>query len=386
MMRRVSQRGEQLKITAGYTLLLICAAIFASATLSPAASPAKLEWQLEWEKTIVAAEKEGQVTLYGPPGITYQNAIGAFQNVFPKIKLVYVPGSGTNNAQRLVTERRAGRYLADLFVGGSGTLIEVLFDGNLLDPLPPMLLLPEVKDQSLWFNKIHTYADAKGQHVFMMAGNINTSLAGYNTKLTNTEGVKSHWDLLHPRWKGKIVAYDPRARGHIQSVRGVYHNPKLGGEFMRRFFSEMDVTVSRDQRLMVDWLAQGKFLLYVFATNNDIQEAKKKGLPVDSIDAPDDESHMSGGFGHMALVNKSPHPYAAKVMINWLLSKEGQLKWQEKTDNNSLRTDIPKGILTEPQSVPKACGRYMNTSLPQYQDIEAALKIVDEALAKAGKK
>jgi iron(III) transport system substrate-binding protein len=386
MMRRVSQRGEQLKITAGYTLLLICAAIFASATLSPAASPAKLEWQLEWEKTIVAAEKEGQVTLYGPPGITYQNAIGAFQNVFPKIKLVYVPGSGTNNAQRLVTERRAGRYLADLFVGGSGTLIEVLFDGNLLDPLPPMLLLPEVKDQSLWFNKIHTYADAKGQHVFMMAGNINTSLAGYNTKLTNTEGVKSHWDLLHPRWKGKIVAYDPRARGHIQSVRGVYHNPKLGGEFMRRFFSEMDVTVSRDQRLMVDWLAQGKFLLYVFATNNDIQEAKKKGLPVDSIDAPDDESHMSGGFGHMALVNKSPHPYAAKVMINWLLSKEGQLKWQEKTDNNSLRTDIPKGILTEPQSVPKAGGRYMNTSLPQYQDIEAALKIVDEALAKAGKK
>jgi iron(III) transport system substrate-binding protein len=107
---------------------------------------------------------------------------------------------------------------------------------------------------------------------------------------------------------------------------------------------------------------------------------------VDSIDAPDDESHMSGGFGHMALVNKSPHPYAAKVMINWLLSKEGQLKWQEKTDNNSLRTDIPKGMLTEPQSVPKASGRYMNTSLPQYQDIEAALKIVDEALAKAGKK
>jgi iron(III) transport system substrate-binding protein len=386
MMRRVSQKGTQLKKTAGYRQLLICTAIFASASLSLAASAPKLDWQLEWEKTIAAAEKEGQVTLYGPPGITYQNAIGAFQDSFPKIKLVYVAGSGTNNAQRLVTERRAGKYLADLFVGGSGTLIEVLFDGNLLEPLPPMLLLPEVKDQSLWFNKTHTYADAKGQHVFMMAGNINTSLAAYNTKLASPEGVKSHWDLLHPRWKGKIVAYDPRARGHIQNVRSVYHNPKLGGEFMRRFFSETDVTVSRDQRLMVDWLAQGKFLLYVFATNNDIQDAKKKGLPVDLIDAPDDESHMSGGFGHLALVNKAPHLHAAKVMVNWLLSKEGQLKWQEKTDNNSLRTDIPKGMLTEPQSVPKPGGRYMNTSLPQYQDIEAALKIVDEALAKAGKK
>jgi iron(III) transport system substrate-binding protein len=385
MRRQVSNREARLKSTK-YALLVIYAVTFASSSQLFAASALKLEWQLEWEKTIAAAEKEGQVTVYGPPGITYQNAIGAFQDSFPKIKLVYVPGSGTNNAQRLVTERRAGKYLADLFIGGSGTIIEVLFDGNLLDPLPAMLLLPEVKDQTAWFNKIHTYADAKGQYVFMMAGNINTSLAAYNNKLTSSEGVKSHWDLLHPRWKGKIVAYDPRARGHIQTVRSIYHNPKLGGEFMRRLFSEMDITVSRDQRLMVDWLAQGKFLLYVFASNNDIQDAKKKGLPVDLIDAPDDESHMSGGFGHLGLVNKSPHPQAAKVMINWLLSKEGQLKWQEQTDNNSLRTDIPKGMLTEPQSVPKAGGRYMNTSLPQYQDIEAALKIVDEALAKAGKK
>ncbi len=365
---------------------LIISAILLIGAEALAAGAPKQEWQIEWEKTIATAEKEGRVTVYGPPGITYQNAIGAFQDSFPKIKFVYVPGSGTNNAQRLVTERRAGKYLADLFIGGSGTLIEVLFDGNLLEPLPPMLLLPEVKDQSAWFNKTHTYADAKGQYVFMMAGNINTSLAAYNTKLTKPEGLKSHWDLLNPRWKGKIVSYDPRARGHIQNVRSVYHNPKLGGEFMRRLFSEMDVTIGRDQRLMVDWLAQGKFLLYLFATNNDIEDAKKKGLPVDLIDAPDDESHMSGGFGHMGLVNKAPRPNAARVMINWLLSKEGQLKWQEKTDNNSLRTDIPKGMLTDPQSVPKAGGRYMNTSLPQYQDIEAALKIVDEALAKAGKK
>jgi len=366
-------------------IFLVRALVWGAPSPAAAAAP-KQEWQLEWEKTIAAAEKEGQITLYGPPGINYQNAIGAFQDSFPKIKLVYVPGSGTNNAQRLVTERRAGKYLADLFIGGSGTLIEVLYDGSLLDPLPPLLRLPEVRDQSAWFNKTHTYADAKGQHVFMMQGNINTSLAAYNTKLGKPEGLKSHWDLLHPRWKGKIVAYDPRARGHIQNVRSVYHNPKLGGEFFRRLFSEMDVTIGRDQRLMVDWLAQGKFQLYLFATNNDILDAKKKGLPVDLIDAPDDESHMSGGFGHVALVNKAPRPNAARVMVNWLLSKEGQLKWQEKTDNNSLRMDIPKGMLSEPQSVPKPGGRYMNTSLPQYQDIEGALKIVEEALTKTGKK
>jgi iron(III) transport system substrate-binding protein len=342
-------------------------------------------WKQEWQKVLGAAEREGQVTIYGPPGITYQNAIAAFQEAYPKIKLVYVPGSGTNNAQRLVTERRAGKFLADVFIGGSGTLIEVLFDGNLLEPMAPMLILPEVKDTSVWYNKTHTYADAKGQYVFMMQGNVSTNLAAYNIKLVKPEGLKSYLDLLNPKWKGKMVVYDPRARGHIQNVRSVYYNPKLGGEFFRRFFSEMGVTLTRDQRLMIDWVAQGKFLLSIFSTSNDVIEAKKKGLPVDLIDAPDDESYMSGGFGHVAVINKTPHPQASKVFLNWLLSKEGQLKWQEKTDNNSLRFDIPKNMLSDPTSVPKPQGRYMNTSLPQYQDIDGALKIINEALAKAGK-
>jgi iron(III) transport system substrate-binding protein len=373
--------GRVLRLSA--TLLSLFAVNVAAAT---AARAPKTELPPEWEKAVGAAENEGQVTIYGPPAINYQNAVNAFRDAFPKIKLVYVPGSGTDNAQRLMAERRAGKYLADVFIGGSGTLIEVLFDGNLLEPLPPMLLLPEVNDLSAWYNKTHTYADAKGQYVFMMQGNVNTNLAAYNSQLTKPGDLKSYLDLLNPKWKGKMVIYDPRARGHVQNVRSVYHNPRLGGEFFRRLFSEMDVTISRDQRLMIDWVAQGKFLLSIFSTSNDVLEAKKKGLPVDLVDASDDEAYMSGGFGHVAVVNKAPHPQATKVFLNWLLSREGQIKWQEKSDNNSLRFDIPKNMLSDPTSVPKPQGRYMNTSLPLYQDISGALKIINEALAKAGKK
>jgi iron(III) transport system substrate-binding protein len=137
---------------------------------------------------------------------------------------------------------------------------------------------------------------------------------------------------------------------------------------------------------MIDWLAQGKFLLYLFPTANDIEHAKKIGLPVDVIDAPDEESHMSGGFGHVAVLQKAPHPSATKVFVNWLLSKEGQTRWQDKTDNNSLRVDISKKMLSDPTSVPKTTGKYMISSLPQYADVEPVLKIVEEALGKAAKK
>jgi iron(III) transport system substrate-binding protein len=343
------------------------------------------DWKKEWEKTLAAAEKEGQVTVYGPPGTQYQEAIGTFQPAFPKIRLSYVPGSGTDNSQKLFTERRAGKYLADIFIAGSGTMI-VLYKGEVFEPIPPALILPENKDQSLWFSKKHLYADPKGQYVFMMQGNINSNIAAYNTTLVNPGEIKSFWDVLNPKWKGKIVAYDPKARGHIQTIRGVYYNPSLGSEFIRRLFSEMDVTVSRDQRLMLDWVAQGKFHLYLFATNSDVENAKKQGLPVGVIYAPPEEGHMSGGFGHLGLVNRTPHPNAAKVFANWVLSKEGQTQWQRKSDNNSLRMDIPKDMLTDQSAVTKEGKRYLISSLPQYEDVKPILKLVEEALAKSGKR
>lgn len=348
-------------------------------------SAAQSDWKREWKKSLAAAEKEGQVTVYGPPGIQYQEAIRLFQEAYSKIKLVYVPGSGTDNSQRLLAERRAGKYLADLFVSGSGTAV-ILFRGNIFDPLPPLLILPENRDPSVWFSGKHEYADPQNQYIFIMQGNIDTSIGAYNTKLVNPGEIKSHWDVLNPKWRGKMVAYDPKARGHIQNMRGIYYSPALGGEFIRRLFSEMDVTIGRDQRQMLDWVAGGKFHIYLFATDNDVEEAARKGLPVGVLEAPPEEGYMSAGFGHLCLVNRAPHPNAAKVFVNWLLSKEGQLQWQKKTDNNSLRMDIPKGMLTDQRSVPKEGVKYLNASLPQYEDVKPLLRIVEEALAKSDKK
>jgi iron(III) transport system substrate-binding protein len=348
-------------------------------------SAAQSDWKREWERAVAAAEKEAQVTVYAPPGKQYQDALSSFQEAHPRIKLNYVPGSGADNSQRLLAERRAGKYLADAFVSGSGTA-SVLAKGGVLDPLPPLLILPENKDPSDWFASKHQYADPQHQYVFIMQGNVDTSIGAYNTKLVDPKGIKSHADVLNPKWKGKMVAYDPRERGHIQNMRGIYYNPVLGGEFLRRLFTEMDVTTGRDQRQMMDWVGNGKFHIYLFATTYDADEAARKGLPVGVLEAPPEEGYMSGGFGHLAIVNKAPHPHAGTVFVNWLLSKAGQLQWQRKTDNNSLRTDIAKNMLTDQRSVPREGARYLNASLPQYEDVTPLLKIVNEALAKTGKR
>lgn len=374
-------RRDELKMRRLATAAIV-AVLFA---ISSESSAAESDWKRDWERVLTSAEKEGQATVYAPPGKQYQDALMSFQEAYPKIKLNYVPGSGANNSQRLLAERRAGKYLADAVVSGSGTA-PLLAKGGVFDPLPPLLILPENKVPSLWFSSKHQYADPQNQYVFIMQGNVDTSIGAYNTKLVDAKEIKSHRDVLNPKWKGKMVAYDPRERGHIQKMRGIYYNPVLGGEFLRRLFSEMDVMTSRDQRQMLDWVASGKFSIYLFATDYDVEEAAKKGLPVGVLEAPPEEAYMSGGFGHLGVVNKAPHPNAATVFANWLLSKEGQLQWQRKTDNNSLRTDIAKNMLSDPRSVPRQGVKYLNASLPQYEDVRPLIKIVNEALAKTGNK
>jgi len=91
-----------------------------------------------------------------------------------------------------------------------------------------------------------------------------------------------------------------------------------------------------------------------------------------------------GGVCCMTFLNRAPHPNAAKVFANWLLSKEGQISWQKYTQTNSLRTDIPKNDV-HPPFVPKEGVSYFYANSYRYQsrkDTKAMRRIVDEAVKK----
>ncbi|HEX9880814.1 MAG TPA: extracellular solute-binding protein [Candidatus Binatia bacterium] len=348
----------------------------------PVASRA--DWRADWEKTLAAAKAEGNIWVYGPPGLQYINAIETFKTVYPDIKMVYVPGSGSQHSNRMSAERRAGKFLADAFISGSGTG-GILAEKGFFDPLPPQLILPENTDQSLWFRKQHLYADP-GKAFIIMQGNVTATIAAYNTQKHKPGELKSFQGLLDLKWRGKMVSFDPLGRGALQLWKGLYYNKNLGPEFIYRLFSEMDVTIGRDFRVAVDWVASGKYELFIAARDTEVGDAMKKGLPIDLYRAPADEGYLSGGFGHLGSMNRAPHPNAARVFVNWMLSKEGQLAWQAKSDNNSLRMDISKDMLTDKFIIPEADGGYLVPSLPEYQDVSGLRKILAKAKAGAAKR
>jgi iron(III) transport system substrate-binding protein len=347
----------------------------------PASGPSG--WEAEWARTLKAAEGEGEVSYYtlGDYGF-----LEAFEKKFPRIKLKVVPGRGGELLSRIMTERRAGRYLADVARIGN-TSPYALYEAKALQPIASAFILPEVNDESKWWQGKHQYIDPDGRYIFVPVGSVSPNMVAHNPDLTGASELNSFWDLLHPKWRGKIVVIDPRAGGYGRSgARFVYYHPQLGAEYLRRLFSEQVVMISRDYRQAIDWLAQKRFSVMLFGNGDAVVQAKAKGLPVDVIDTSSwkEGAALEPSAFTLVLMDKPAHPNAAKVFLNWMLSREGQMAVQKEGEtNDSLRLDIPKTEV-RPLVRRRDGAKYMVTWKAEWMDAGPMQKVVSQALAKGG--
>ena len=222
---------------------VVVVSLFLSAMAMAAEAP---RWQAEWQKTIEAAKKEGQLSLYGGQEITHPDIIAAFNKEFPFIKVLTTSGRGGDLLARIISERRADKYLADVIATGPNGP-RMLYLAKALDPIAPALILPEVTDVSKWYGGRHWYADPENQYIFMFEGTLNSTALSYNMKLMNAGEIMSYWDLLRPKWKGKLLTLDPRGAAPPTTLLNLYHRPGIGPDFVRRFYSETEITLFRDR-------------------------------------------------------------------------------------------------------------------------------------------
>jgi iron(III) transport system substrate-binding protein len=344
----------------------------------------------DWEKIVAAAKKEGQVNVYiGGWGAALES--GAFEKAYPGIKVVAVTGRGGETAKRILAERRAAKFIADVSSEGVGSNFRTLHRAGSFDPIKPALLLPEVTDESHWWQGKHRYVDPEGRFVFRYVGLPQTGNISYNTKLVGPKEINSIWDFLQPKWKGKILARDIRSPGPGNApMRFFLHHPAIGPTFIKRLFGEMDVTLFRDFRQSVDWLGSGKFSICFFCS--DIDKAKLQGLAVDELGVVLKEgAALHTQYGTLGLLNQAPNPNAAKVFINWFLSRDGQQNLQKtlsKTADeapDSLRIDIPKDDV-KPVNRRIEGVQYLDLdSRPEWMDMKPVIALFEEALGEAGK-
>jgi iron(III) transport system substrate-binding protein len=301
--------------------------------------------QAEFEKIVAAAKKEGTVVVAIPPSSELRKQLEtAFKEKFG-LDLELVPAPGPANASRIASEQKAGVRYFDAIICGTGTAVTLAHDG-LLEPIEPNLILPEVKDPKNWWGG-HIWEDnlSTKRFLYSFLAEVGTGGLWYNPTLAKPEELRSFDDLLNPKWKAKIGLGDPRVPGSGQSLWSFLWEIK-GEDYLKKLVQQ-DLFVSRDLRQVAEGLAKSKFAVALGAGHSQYEPFLKSGLPVKQLPTPAEGLPASNGFGIVGIVKNPPHPYGARLFLNWLLSKEGQDFYGKVMKAATRRLDVETKWLLE---------------------------------------
>jgi len=172
-----------------------------------------------------------------------------------------------------------------------------------------------------------------------------TEAFSYNTKLINPKEFKSYKDLLDPKWKGKIMIYNPTVAGAGDAKLAFFYlHPELGEGFIRALAGQ-DVVAMANIEQMMQWLASGQYPIAIGGSLTAGGPFYKERL-IDDLPATQmkEGGSVHVGVGAVGLFNKAPHPNAAKVFLNWVLGKEGAAEFAKSGPYPSTRVDVPKFV------------------------------------------
>jgi ABC-type Fe3+ transport system substrate-binding protein len=256
-----------------------------------------------------AAKKEGKVVWYTSLIINQvvRPLIEAFNKKYAGIDVAYSRADSGPNAIKVLDEARAGKVEGDVFDGIATTppllkagLVEQ-FTPSEADKYPPALRDPDGR-----WNAIVVY--------FLTPG--------INTQLVGPAEIKTAQDFLNPKWKGKIAWSTAPSSGAPVYVGAALQTmgEDKGMAFLRALAKQDIVNVDATNRAVLDQVILGQYAVALSIFNHHADISAEKGAPVtwlkvEPIPAP---------FHSIGLVKNAPHPNAGKLLIDFLLSEEGQ--------------------------------------------------------------
>ncbi len=292
-----------------------------AATLTLGASLAIAQTKpADWDKIVEAAKKEGKVVASIPPSSELRKGMEiAFTRRYG-IGVEFVPARGGAIVQRMVSEAKSGVHYFDLHIGGTESVVSAMLPENILEPVEPFFILPEVKDPKQWWGG-HIWVDNAKRYIYNFVAYQTVSLWSNPNEYKPAE-FDSFDDLLNPKLRGRIGISDPRTPGSGSSMWS-HMNYIKGEEYLKKFVGQK-LFVTRDLRLLAENLAKGKIAVTSGIGYSEFQPFIKANLPVTPLPVPKEGLYASGGYGHLVILKNQPHPNATRVFVNGLLGRDGQ--------------------------------------------------------------
>lgn len=351
------------------------AATSISGNVSTLANAPQSSWQAEWERTLKDAKREGVLVVHSDAQPELNAALISTMKGKFGIELELVTGRSAETNQKLLAQRKAGLFLADLYLRGTTAGLALLKPNGILDPLEPLLILHEVLDGKAWFGGKLRWADEAHYMLTFLA--FPSGKIGINTSMVKTGEIKSYRDLLDTRWKGKISMNDPTVTG--SGYRWFHTTARfiMDVDYMKSL-AKQEPAIIRDQRVLVEWLVREKYPIAISPDEATVSTFLRVGGVPLTILTPAEGGYLTTGSGAIALINKAPHPNAARVFVNWLLTREGQTMFSKIYGAQSGRVDAPTDFLN-PWSIRALNTKYIDVLAEDFDSkSEEYLKLAKE--------
>lgn len=290
------------KLTIGtFTKAAVVATGLLSAGPIHAASPELIE----------AANKEGTVVWYTTMIIdqAVRPMVAAFEAKYPDVTVEFTRAGSGDTALKVINEGQAGRPMGDVF-DGTSTFSSVM---------PAGMVAPYSPDSAADYPD-----DLKDPDGYWHALNAYFLTAGYNTDLVSAEDApKTFEDLLDPKWQGQMVwsaepepVAGPGFVGNMLMTMG----EEQGMAYLDKLADQKITNMMASQRAVLDRVILGDFPLALMIFNHHVGISQADGAPVDWIRMEPVVSSAS----LLGLIKEGPHPNAGMLLIDFILSEEGQ--------------------------------------------------------------
>ena len=260
---------------------------------------------------VTAAKKEGAVVWYS--GMIVNQVLrplsDGFERKYPGIKVQASRMPSGDAAQKIISEARAGRPQADIYDGTAVTYR--LASAGLVERYQPENVAKYPA------NEKDPNGDWTAINIYVMTPAINTEM------VKPADAPKTLQDLLDPKWKGRMAwTTDTTASGPAGFIGAVLNEmgQEKGMEYLRKLAQQRIINVPASQRVVLDQLIGGQYPLALMTFNHHSVISGDQGAPVRWLPfSPGVELPNPAG-----LIRNAPHPNAAKLLLDYVLSDEGQ--------------------------------------------------------------
>jgi iron(III) transport system substrate-binding protein len=280
--------------------------------------------------SVEGARKEGALTIYSLLAVPdHSKIINRFKEKYPFIDVSLIrPGASERISARVVTEAHAGRHLVDI-VGVSRL--------NMMSLVQRSLMLSYDAPERRYFDA--AFKDKRG---FWTAFYVNPEVLAYNTQMVAAASApKNYQELLEPRWRSKLVLEQTAVEWFAALVQ--HWGEERGFAFMQSL-AKQNLKTLNGNTLITQLVAAGEHAVAITLNGPRVELTKQRGAPIDwsALDPIVVDAVTIGIAAH------SPHPNAAKLYLDFVLSKEVQEGLlEEQLVKPSGRTDVKSAFMAK---------------------------------------